>query len=214
MSSTLSEPTASNWAERLRGSPEQANAVLRELYLAHKGRLLAHLRRRVGSDQAEEVLQICFVTALESRFKLKADSDRAVIAWLWGICENQIKAEYRRVKKHQHSALPDESVSVDTLTPYPEADFAAMSYDAQLDDRICVQKALAEFYAAEPQRAQALVFYVEGYSYEELALYLNRTPQAARQYLYECRKKIKPLLEACKDRCSRSDSLGLEAQLG
>ncbi len=64
----------------------------------------------------------------------------------------------------------------------------------------CVRKAYAAFAESHVDRAEILARVAfEGWSIEDVAAVLKRTPGATREYLSQCRKKLKAFLEPCRD---------------
>ena len=75
-----------------------------QIWRDYHGGLLSFIRRRVGDDLAEDILQDVFVKA-QSRLDTLADTDR-VQSWLYQIARNTI-IDYHRTRKNAE-LLPDE----------------------------------------------------------------------------------------------------------
>jgi RNA polymerase sigma-70 factor, ECF subfamily len=75
-----------------------------QIWRDYHGGLLSFIRRRVGDDLAEDILQDVFVKA-QSRLDTLADADR-VQSWLYQIARNTI-IDYHRTRKNAE-LLPDE----------------------------------------------------------------------------------------------------------
>lgn len=63
----------------------------------------------------------------------------------------------------------------------------------------CVAAGFEAFAGLEPERAHALGMQIDGQSITFIADCLGRTLAATKEYLSQCRKKIKPFLEHCRD---------------
>jgi RNA polymerase sigma-70 factor (ECF subfamily) len=50
-----------------------------------------------------------------------------------------------------------------------------------------------------PERALALNLYLEGTSMDEIAMQIGRSAAATKEYLSQCRKKIKPYIAHCTE---------------
>ena len=72
---------------------------------------------------------------------------------------------------------------------------AARELEIQIEE--CVVKGLEEFCAEEPDRAKVIYMKIDGQSIESIAITINRTKDAAKQYLSQCRKKLAPYISHC-----------------
>jgi DNA-directed RNA polymerase specialized sigma24 family protein len=63
----------------------------------------------------------------------------------------------------------------------------------------CVASGFEIFASVEPDRAHALGMQMDGHSISEIADFIGRTVAATKEYLCQCRKKIKPFIEKCRD---------------
>jgi RNA polymerase sigma factor (sigma-70 family) len=63
--------------------------------------------------------------------------------------------------------------------------------------RSCVLDGVTRFKALAPERHRALMMAVHGFAIDEIAEALGRTASATKVFLFECRKKIAPLLTPC-----------------
>lgn len=63
----------------------------------------------------------------------------------------------------------------------------------------CVAQGIEEFSANEPERADALLMQIDGIPIKQIAHYLKRTETATKEYLSQCKKKLKPFVSTCFD---------------
>jgi RNA polymerase sigma-70 factor (ECF subfamily) len=63
----------------------------------------------------------------------------------------------------------------------------------------CVADGLEQFAMEMPDRAVALNLYLEGASMEDISVQIGRSVSATKEYLSQCRKKIKPYIAHCTE---------------
>jgi RNA polymerase sigma-70 factor (ECF subfamily) len=145
--------------------------------------------RRCGINDgvAVELAQDAFVNAYRGLQNFKGQSKLST--WLWTIARNVLLAHVRSNPSTQSIGEP---VDPDSLTN---------GDDAHLNDmRDSIRRGFAAFAREHPERAQVLYLAaVEGWSINELAEFLGRTPHAATEYLSQCRIKLKPYLADCDE---------------
>ena len=67
----------------------------------------------------------------------------------------------------------------------------------QLEVDLCVSNGIKDFCAEHPDRGDALIHQMDGESIESLAGRKGKSPTAMKEYLSQCRKKLKPFIEHC-----------------
>lgn len=171
------------------GGKERAEGI-EHLYRRYAKRFLAYfVRHRVPRQDADELVKDVFVSIVQDRDLFQGE--RRFDAWMWAIARDRLTSHFRR--DHPEVRVDDELLElvgnngVD-LAPEP---------GSSLED--CAHKAYAAFAAAHPDRAEMLARVAfDGWSIEDLAEALKRTPGAAREYLSECRRKLDVFLEPCR----------------
>ena len=177
--------------ENIRRAGREHVAGLSQLYRAYARRFLAYfLRHRVPREHAEELVQDVFVNVVRHCGEFRGDT--RIDAWLWAIVRNGLIDYVRRQR-------PELSVDADELI-----DLAGAAADPpgvagqELED--CVRAAFAAYGAASRDRAAVLALVAfEGWTIDDVAAMLRRTPGATREYLSQCRKKLKVFLEPCRE---------------
>lgn len=163
-----------------------------ELYRRYSSRLLGYfVRQRVTREQAEDLVQDVFVNMVRRSSDFRGEAK--VTTWMWAIARNALIDHLRRLRNVPETE-PLEPEDEGTLMP------PAAASDASGDLENCVKQAYASFALAHPERAETLALVAfEGWSLVDLAKMLGRTHGAAREYVSQCRQKLRPFLERCKE---------------
>ena len=182
--------------EKARQRGRQRIDSVRYLYRRYAPRFLAYfLKHRLTRRDAEALVQDVFVAIVRhcDDFFGETRSD----AWLWGIARNTLLDYFRRQRPEEiadHHAL-ELLVSGDAAPPAAQAPITGAASAAD-----CARVAYAAFAAAYADRAEMLARVAfDGWTIEDLAAALKRTPDATRAYLAQCREKLSPYLEPCRE---------------
>ena len=129
-------------------------------YAEHAGIVLAHLRRRLGSQGADDAFQETFLRALRAYGRLQHGEH--LRAWALTIATNVAVDTLRRTGREHLTAEPPE-------TPFSDSEPAFLEI-AELTDGL-------------PPKERAAVVLRYGYdlTYDEIATALESSPDAARQ---------------------------------
>jgi RNA polymerase sigma factor (sigma-70 family) len=129
-------------------------------YADHAGVVLAHLRRKLGPQRAEDAFQETFLRALRAYGRL--EHGRHLRSWVLTIASNVAVDTLRRTGREHLAAEPPELVHTDDEPAFQEI--------ADLTDGL-------------PHKERAAVVLRYGYdlTYEEIAAALDSSPDAARQ---------------------------------
>lgn len=162
------------------------------LYRRFAGRLGRYFSaHRLSPAEADDLVQEVFVNVVRACGEFRAES--RVDTWLWAIARNSLMSHFRRRR-------PETSLDEQDLDELAANDPRLQVHQAvpgqTADD--CVAEGLARFREAFPERGEVLARLVlEEWSSEQIAKFLGRTPGATREYLSQCRKKLKPFIERC-----------------
>lgn len=179
-----------DWLAAIAAGGAGREVAVRALWRAYRSPLLGWLRRRgAGDDEAEDLLQDAFVKLTASAGSYRGDGSAR--GWIYAILRNQWLDHLRR---HRPEVLLDDDGWA-WLEDTVAADTPSLGGE---DD--CVRNAFTRFGREHPERAEALRrMVVDGWSVREVAGYLQRTERATFEYLSQCRKKLRPLLQPCLD---------------
>ena len=174
-----------------------------ELYLEQRKRLV-RLIYRWGTtfDEANELVQDAF----EMLWKkiLNGEHLDSPLAFLLTVCRNKtlnlLTSSYR---KAQLEAFNKDKFSIGKDLSVIDDEGALGSNEGEFGDAElrgdCVRRRLHEFEVAHPDAAYVIRMQLKGLPMIKIAEAISRTSEATRQYIYQCKKKIRPYLEECRD---------------
>lgn len=172
-----------------------AEAALERLYKAYRQRLLGFVRARgLSLAEAEDVVQQVFMQVALKAHTFRGQS--AVSSWIFGMARNAAVDVFRA--SHREIQLTEEGWDVinDTV---PDELACSWMPDPKKALQECFDKAYSAFAKAHPAAAEVVFRSVElGWGTPELSEFLGRNAGAAREYLSQCKKKLKQFLEPCK----------------
>ncbi|UEX77852.1 RNA polymerase sigma factor [Spiribacter halobius] len=174
------------------GDDAARRQAIEDLYFAYAGRFQDYYRRHgASSAEAADWTQDTFIQVLRRADTVR--DHRRLRAWLWTTARHVMIDAIRR--RRGTFALSDEVAErlVDPDAPPLEQ----IQRDEHQD---CLRREFERFAEAFPDRAQCLIWAaVDGLSMVEIGDLLSRTPGATREYLSQCRKKLRPFLERCQE---------------
>jgi RNA polymerase sigma factor (sigma-70 family) len=129
-------------------------------YAEHAGRVLGHLRRRLGAHAADDAFQETFLRALRAYGRL--EHGEHLRAWVLTIATNVATDTLRRSGREQLTDSPPERPHIDE----PNASDAVTELTRGLPPT---------------ERAAVILRYGLDLSYDEIAAALDSSPEAARQ---------------------------------
>ena len=172
-------------------SLEGLQAELESLYKSHFGKLLGYFMRCGCTEAAaRDLVQDSFVNAWRGLAQFRGGAKLST--WLWTVARNAHLAQIRTQRPTDYMALDAVGEPID---PDSLSDSGSGALTPQQD---CVRRGFAAFHRDHPERAQIVYLaVVEGWTREELADFLGRTPHAATEYLSQCRARFRPYIEGC-----------------
>lgn len=187
--SRVSEPTAPEQAasevQALHHAAPADELELSELYLQHRGEILAFLLPMTrDSDAAEDILQEAFIRLIrEARADRMPDNVRA---WLYRVAANlaisrgrRMATWFRIVPRLLERGEP----------PRPETEFLRREQDEELH---------AALGRLQPDGRAALLLAAQGFSGHEIAALIGKSETATRTLLYRSRIELRRLAEAAE----------------
>lgn len=157
------------------------------IFTRHYPALYNFAARRIGRDEAADLVADTFVRALESRATYDP-SYPSCLPWLYGIAQNVIRDRLRRVGrgKRIYIALPAA---------------ATEEFGEETDDRVVASSVATDLAHAlarlsKRDRSTLLLYALDGFSYSEIALVLDIPAGTVGSRLNRARQQI---LEAIPD---------------
>lgn len=138
-------------------------------------------------DAASEVLQDTMLKVIDRIGEFRGAGGSPFWSWLRQIAVNEALMRLRRDRRHSDEIAVDDQTFADERTPSPPAAADA----AQL------QRALAELPAAT--RSVLWLYHAEGYTHEEIATLMQRTPSFSKSQLARGGRRLRALLDPAID---------------
>ena len=172
----------------------------RLVYEENVGAIHAYIARRIGRDDAADVVADVFRMAIENLDSF--DPARGQIRpWLFGIAANRLRTHWRAEQRRLRAIgrLDDGRVAADAM--------------ARADDRIMAEGRAAELMDAlielgESDRELVILIAWEGFSYEEVAQALDIPIGTVRSRLHRARRSLRTSMQsksASAERTERSN---------
>ncbi len=164
------------------------------LFNMYAARIKSYFRRRgVKHDDAADLLQETFIRVIRGAKGFRGTSK--VSTWLWAIADNTMIDWLRKEGRQPKLSLSLQEENVDGLaspmaTADPEHESRAL--------RDCIMQAIELFERTYPALSGAVELgIVEQWSIRDLAAFLGRSEGATKEFISQCRKKLRPFLVPC-----------------
>ena len=147
------------------------------------------IKRGINYDDATDLVQKFIIEKLY----MKSDSIKNIEfarTWMYRVLSNMIKDQGRILKKNREVRLDEDRDQSQAPKIYEEKNQTSSD---------CVQEQLAKLRETEPKRAEVLDYIMLDKKTEEIRLIIGRNYGATREYMSQCRKKFRLLLEICNE---------------
>jgi len=174
------------------GSEAGRRQALTALYRRHAGRLRDYYRRHGASAaEADDWTQDTFMRVLRRAHTVR--EPQCLTAWVWTTARRVMIDALRQRRGHQ----PLTEAAAERLVD-PAAPVAEQLAREQRDQHI--REAFERFATLHPERARCLMWAtVDDLATAEIADILGRSPGATREYVSQCRKKLRPFLSGLRE---------------
>ena len=186
------------WLDLVAGGGEPGDKAVEALFRQYRRPLTVFLvQRGTHPDAAEDLVQEVFIRMVRGAAGFRHDA--RVSSWLFQIAANLHIDQTRKLNL-------EETVD-DAQWLQIEATVAAQQCPAGQQETAnaeglqeCFDRGFSDFALAFPERAQALQqVVVHNWAVRDVAMFLNRNEGATREFLSQCRKKLREYLEPCRD---------------
>lgn len=173
---------------------KRRRAAVESLYALLAGRLKRFFARHGGSAaESEDWCQETFIRILRSVEAYRGGPGE-FMPWVWTIARNVARDAFRRGGGRVHVDIDD--LEVADVPVDDGADTQGRVEQESVAD--CVRRAFADFARDHPGRAECLSWLAtDRMDIAAVAGVLGRSVAATREYLSQCRKKLRPYLEPC-----------------
>jgi RNA polymerase sigma factor (sigma-70 family) len=131
-------------------------------------------------------------------------SDNSANAWMWAIARNTMNDHLQRKQRDLNlfgESLSDTDWSESHQSELKKGEMSLIQDESdrtiQLEVDFCVSKGMEDFCAEHPDRALVLMMQMDGESIESIARRIERSAIATKQYISQCKIKLKPYIEHC-----------------
>ena len=174
--------------EQIQQGGKKREQAVSTLYSHYSPNLYGYfIRFGIPNEDVKEMVQDVFIQVIKNAHTFRGESK--ISTWLWAVARNQCLM-YIRKKKLPFDEYTDQA-----------SDGSGTSSEERLIRktlRECVEFGFKEFAIAEPDRAEILRLVAwYDWSMKDIASYLDKKLGATREYLSQCRKKLKPFLAHC-----------------
>jgi RNA polymerase sigma-70 factor (ECF subfamily) len=159
---------------------------------------IRHLMKkwRFPEQDAEEVMMI----SMEKMFlKINSVKDsKAFKSWCWTVIENSAHDFYKARKRKAETPLYM-NIDDDGEEAIIELNLESNMNTELVDVSKCLEQAWANFENDFPERAYVIEQQVEGYSIEEIAIKIERSEAATKEFISQSKKFKDKYLKKCKE---------------
>ncbi|PWG63688.1 RNA polymerase sigma factor [Spiribacter halobius] len=184
------ESDAALMAALRHGRPHERQRALASLYRRHAAGLRERYRRQgVSAAEADDWTHDTFLRLIRHAHEVR---DPARIgAWL-RTTARRVMIDALRLRRHQ------QPLADDVIERLADPQLSIPEQVAQEEHGARIRLALVRFARAHPDRARCLIWAaLDGLAMAEIGARLGRTPGAAREYVSQSRKKLRPFVRDC-----------------
>jgi RNA polymerase sigma factor (sigma-70 family) len=144
-------------------------------------------------EEAKDVLQETFIRVFKAASSYSGNGSAK--SWLWQIGRNCLTDHLRkRGRVQEREVLFDDDGWGRLLESTPAPAQTIVEQDS-LED--CISRGVNVYGQQMPDRAYVLTLQMEGAGIEEIAAQIGRSIAATKEYLSQCRKKLRPFISDC-----------------
>jgi RNA polymerase sigma-70 factor (ECF subfamily) len=171
-----------------------ANALFNQIMTPGMRQLMR--KWRFPEQDAEEVMMI----SMEKMFlKINSVKDsKAFKSWCWTVIENSAHDFYKARKRKAETPLYM-NIDDDGEEAIIELNLESNMNTELVDVSKCLEQAWANFEHDFPERAYVIEQQVEGYSIEEIAIKIERSEAATKEFISQSKKVKDKYLKKCKE---------------
>jgi len=161
----------------------------------------------VPLGSCEDVLQEAILRIFNGAKSFRGSggfSENSANAWMWTVARNCMNDHLQRRQKESNvicGSLSDSDWSESHGAELKDGESSLIQDESvrktQLEIDLCVSNGIEDFNAEHPDRALVLMMQMDGESIESIAGRIQRTVAATKEYISQCKIKIKPFIQHC-----------------
>ncbi len=174
-----------------------ADHGLEALFKMYAGRMRAYFKKhRLSDEDASNLIQETFTKVNRSAQQFKGDSSPS--AWIRSIARKCMLDQIRSTK--DKASIDEFEPDFDAIMQLQSTCQSQTKFNRDEDITDCVSRYFSIFVKDSPERASTLeLAVIEGWTMKELAEFLKRSPTATREYISQCRIRLREYLLPCAD---------------
>jgi RNA polymerase sigma factor (sigma-70 family) len=173
----------------LAGGGRVANSAVKAFYVRYAQHMLKFfVYQGASSEEAKDILQETIVKIVRNAHSFEGTGSAR--AWIWQIARNCLLDALGKRSRQLEVPASNDDAWQEIPAPCGRTD---------LEVQECVDRGLAEFAKAAPERAYALTMYLDDMSMEEIGERIGRTTSATKEFLSQCRKKVREYVAHCAE---------------
>ena len=145
---------------------------------------------RLANQEAVDLNQESFITITKKASTV--NEPEKFEAWCWTVAKNKARDYLRKTKREKEFIEFNSDKYVD------ESTIENMD-NVESDNDDCVREGYERFALKNPNHGYALDLQQDGYPIKDIAIRIDRTPAATKEYLSQCRKKLKTYIKHCME---------------
>ncbi|EAV46628.1 MAG: RNA polymerase sigma factor [Nitrosomonadales bacterium] len=145
---------------------------------------------RLANQEAVDLNQESLITIIKKAPMV--NEPEKFEAWCWTVAKNKARDYLRKTKREKDFIEFNSDKYVDEST-------IENINSEQSDNGDCVREGYGQFALKNSNHAYALDLQQDGYSIKDIATRIDRTPAATKEYLSQCRKKLKTYIKHCME---------------
>jgi RNA polymerase sigma factor (sigma-70 family) len=144
-------------------------------------------------DEAKDVLQETVVRVFRAASSYSGNGSGR--SWFWQIARNCLTDHHRKLRRVREREVVFDDDGWGRLLESTPAPAQTIVEQDSLED--CISRGVNVYGQQMPDRAYVLTLQMEGAGIDEIAAQIGRSIAATKEYLSQCRKKLRPFISDC-----------------
>ena len=169
----------------------QLNRGYQILFESLRNKMIGHYIKkfRLNKESAQDLTHESLITIMEKAYTVK--EPKAFVGWCWKLTDRKALDYIRKINR--------EKVEFNTDKFDIEIKQQKNINVGNVDQKVCIQKGTERFKEEHPIKYYALELFVQGYTHAEIAVFIDKTPGATKEFISQCRKVVDTFIGHCKE---------------